>query len=120
MDRGDPGAGHDGAFALIEEADIVVGKVRPGPADRRLRRQIESGALQLAGDRQIVVVADHHGAKVQIADHIEAFFRFGVVADDIAEGNVLVDTQTAAFIQDHAQRVGVGVNVAQNCNLSHS
>ena len=98
---------------------FLFGELLPRPVHGELRMRIEAGHFRIAICRVFVVVATHHGRPVEIADQVEAFARFGVVADDVAERDVTVNRKFAAFLQNHFQCIPVGMNVTENRIFRH-
>ena len=65
------------------------------------------------------MVAADPGHAVQFIHLAHATLRIRIVADDVAERNIMVDFQLTAFLQNDLQCIVVGVDVTEDCVLCH-
>ena len=68
---------------------VVLGQMLARPVDRLLRERIE--ACEILGQRGLLVVISLHDRAIELAHDLHALVRVGVVADDIAEADVMRD-----------------------------
>ena len=90
---------------------LLRGELIPGPLDSDFCIFVESGIFQILPHGVIVVVAAHGGGKIQAPGDIHAACRFGIVADDIAETNILIHAALGAACQNAFKGGGIAVDI---------
>lgn len=103
----------DGVGEGLEPTDVVFAEVATGPLD-------DAGGVGLevvevdGGVGAVVVVVAHDDLAAELSDALDALCGGGVVADDIAETEEVVDLLRFGVGEDGIQRLDVGVDVTDN------
>ena len=103
----------DGVGEGLQPVDVVFAEVAAGPLN-------DTGGVGLevvevdGGVGAVVVVVAHDDLAPKLSDALDAFGGGGVVADDIAEAEEIVDLLCFGVGEDGVQRLDVGVDVTDD------
>ncbi len=92
---------------------LFVGELFTRPDRRGLGVGVEAVDRDFAHRRPVVVARDH--IAVERADGLQAFGRFGTVADDVTEADNLVDLLRTDGSKHHVECFGIAVDVTEEC-----
>ena len=99
-------------FEVAEPLLVGFGKLVAGPVDGLFGEWVE--ADEVVHDRGLLVVVSlDHGA-VELAHDVEAFAGVGVVADDVAEADVVGDLVLFGVGEDGLEGLEIGVDVSED------
>jgi hypothetical protein len=110
----DEGAGEKEFFLIgsfIQPQAVIFVDLFAGPRHSFFGVGVESGFGDIAPDGVVIMVAPHPGNDIELPDKGDALNGIGIVAYHVTEGNILCDTQLAALVKHHIQRLQIGVNI---------